>query len=79
MFECRLVPLVLRIGEDHIADGLERTLVHLWNFELVLETFTQHIFFVEDYQLVESFPGTCGHIEVPTLHSSISAWKPTDK
>ena len=73
MSECRLVSLVLRIGEDHIADGLERTPVHLWNFELAFEAFAQYISFVEDYQLVESFPGTCGHIEVPTLHSKVSA------
>ena len=69
MFKRCLVSSVRRIREDHIADWLERTLVHLWNFELVLETFTQYIFLFEDDQLVESFPGTCGDIEVATLHS----------
>lgn len=73
MIERCLVSSVRWIREDHIANGLERTLVHLWNFELVLETFTQYRFLIEDDQLVETFPGTCGDIEVPTLHSGISA------
>jgi hypothetical protein len=73
MFERCLVSLVLRVREDHIANGRERTFMHLWNFELALETFIQYVSLVEDDQLVEAFPGTCSDIKMPTLHSGILA------